>query len=441
MIQSIKPLHENISIIIHLNNICNFKCDYCIAWREFSWKYISDENILKLETEIKKIKYITKSNINIDLTGWEPTLNKNFIDILERFSSIPDVNLQVSTNWLLLCNFEDLFIKSKILKLNKDKIKFNISFHFFEYIWKISSFINNIKFLEKNWYYYNIKFLLPDNNTTLSDFLSVRDNILSNIKINNWEFNYYLILDTFWKVSSTYSKEIIDFYNLSENDSNNDIDSDSSIEKDLEVIFENWTKEYNSIEDIKSKWLNNFKWYKCNYISKKILSINITVDWKAIFWPCHTLDKIRYDIEGVSDIINNWWKTIICPEVSCVSWIFFPKEISDYRIKIISLEKKYFNIFSKIINNLEIIDLSISIKKNITLISKINDFFIYFYIENTLYKDSYYLEKDNIWYYFVVKDKNNIIQKTEKLDKKIREIIENNILIFSKIDNLFKNLL
>ena len=35
------------------------------------------------------------------------------------------------------------------------------------------------------------------------------------------------------------AKEIIDFYNLSENDSNNNIDSDSSIEKDLEVIFEN----------------------------------------------------------------------------------------------------------------------------------------------------------------------------------------------------------
>lgn len=434
-IKSAIPLNKSISFIIHLNNKCNFRCDYCIAWREFSTDSLSYNQIFIFIESIKKIskKY---EKIFIDITWGEPTLHKEFIFIVLEILNIENIILNISTNGLLLYS-----LSSDLQKiLFKNNLKFNISFHYFEYKDKKDIFIKSILFLKQNDFNFEIKFLLPNNDELLLDFLKIRDYIIDNTKISYNDYKYYLILNFKWDISDTYNKEILDFYY---NDINkvNDFNKDFKKNKIVEIAYENWTKINYSIEEIKTLWLNNFKGYDCFYISDKWLNIHISAKWEVIMWPCNILDKLRYKIEDLSNILSLENKSILCSENFCISWIIFPKTKSKNYDKIKSLEKLLNSYINRIINGIKIQDIQITLSKTIIIIFKIDNLNISLIIEkNILNKNNYFLI-NNIWYNIKIKDDSNIVHNLENIDKNYINIINKNIKVISELDNIFLKIL
>jgi hypothetical protein len=88
-----------------------------------------------------------------------------------------------------------LFDNIDILE-NKNKLFFNISYHFFEYKKNVDVFIKSINVLKKYKFNFKIKFLLPDNNEKLEDFLIIKEYIIINTKIDNKDYSYSLIINT-----------------------------------------------------------------------------------------------------------------------------------------------------------------------------------------------------------------------------------------------------
>lgn len=74
-------------IAIELTNSCNYKCPFCYKSAKDNGQYISDEDILKLDSSIH-------NNVNnILLTGGEPTLHPNYLKYIELFSKYANVHM------------------------------------------------------------------------------------------------------------------------------------------------------------------------------------------------------------------------------------------------------------------------------------------------------------------------------------------------------------
>ncbi|MDD2566143.1 MAG: radical SAM protein [Candidatus Gracilibacteria bacterium] len=269
IIQELIPIEKSISFIVHLNNTCNFKCNYCIAGREFSKDELSLDKINTLIDSVNKLRLVIGNDtINIDINGGEPTLHKDFINILKIFSGMNNIKLQVSTNGLLLSVLDLSTIEFK------DNIFFNISFHYFEYKDKMDLFIKSINYLLSNDLNFKIKFLLPDNGEKLDNFLKIKNYILEKTGIDNDKYDNYLIIDADGEISKTYDRGILMYYNKV----NADIDRGhkKTNNKSTEIKYQNGKSKKYTFEDLKSKKLNIYKGYECHFISKNNISIYIS---------------------------------------------------------------------------------------------------------------------------------------------------------------------
>jgi hypothetical protein len=107
------------------------------------------------------------------------------------------LKLQVTTNLYkidkLEKNFDDIMKIKNIKNLN-----FLISYHYFEYIdkYKNNSFINSINILKKYSFNFNIKFLLPDNNESVKNFLTIKNILFLKTNIKEKDCTYDLINNT-----------------------------------------------------------------------------------------------------------------------------------------------------------------------------------------------------------------------------------------------------
>lgn len=398
-----------ISFIIHLNNICNFKCHYCTAWKHrTSWSL--DLNDIK--EIIKSIKVITTKYknrvINIDLNWWEPTLHKDLFTFLNEFLSfkednnIKNININITTNLYRITHYE-----KDIILLNGNKnFWFEISYHFLMYKDNINKFIDSINLLIKYNLIFKIKFLLPDKNETLESFIECKNKIFESTWLNESNCYYDLITVTNWVVSDSYLQEMLNYYY-----SNNSL---ALKDAKLEVQYDNWDKEFLDMHDIRTKWINKFKWFYCYYISKNIIEINVSHNKYITFWPCYAINSLKYNISDLVYLLSQDEKKVMCFEEYCDRWINLKKEYSnDYNI-IKKIELIFKERFKDIIN-LELQDVWIILGKNIKLLFKYNDYYIYVYIEKQA-GDKYLYVKDWVWFYFILKDKNNIILDIRSLE-------------------------
>jgi len=211
-ITKIIPINKSINFIIHINNICNFKCTYCTAWHQVSNGKLNTKDI---STIIETIYLLRKKwdnrYVGIDLTWWEPTLNNDLFDFVELFLGIENLDIQITTNLFRILHFDKELEKVASNK-NINKLNFNISYHYFEYLWKEDIFIDSVKLLIKYNLIFTIKFLLPDNSESIDNFLIVKKKIFD--ECNIWESDciYDLIINANWKVSTTYKKEVLDYF-------------------------------------------------------------------------------------------------------------------------------------------------------------------------------------------------------------------------------------
>lgn len=92
-ISKIKNLKTPTSIVFFITNRCNARCKHCFYWRELNTK----KKELNLE-EIKKISQSLKHKTKINLTGGEPFLRDDIVEICKIFYSDGVRDLGISTN-------------------------------------------------------------------------------------------------------------------------------------------------------------------------------------------------------------------------------------------------------------------------------------------------------------------------------------------------------
>ena len=87
---------------ISVTERCNFRCQYCMPEKPFSW--VPQENLLSYEDMFEFIKVSIDEGINkIRITGGEPLLRAGldkFIKMISTYNS--DVDLAITTNAFLL---------------------------------------------------------------------------------------------------------------------------------------------------------------------------------------------------------------------------------------------------------------------------------------------------------------------------------------------------
>ncbi|NDK07656.1 radical SAM protein [Candidatus Gracilibacteria bacterium] len=120
----IDAIHDNIDsieVVLRINMMCNQKCIFCFVDIN-STNFFSFEDVKNQIIELKKI--YNGKKIEFVITGGEPTINPDFIKIIEYLYNNGDY-IRVQTNAVYFGNKSNF---NKIIKY-LDKIDFFISFH------------------------------------------------------------------------------------------------------------------------------------------------------------------------------------------------------------------------------------------------------------------------------------------------------------------------
>lgn len=423
---SVVWLKKGIYITISLTDFCNFSCEYCVTWKKFTWNSLIQKNQEKIYTFLSDLNSLNSTeSINITLSWWEPTLHKDFFSIINKILTFNKVNkININTNWYILYKK-----KIELLELSKNnnfkKLYFNITYHFNQYNWNEDLFIESIK----NLIYLNIKFwinfIIPDN-IELSSFLFIRDKIINKTWIWKLDYNYSLIKDSFWKKSSNYSDDVLNFYekNL------------ILWEKRIKYVFSNNEKKYEHKEII-DNWLNLYSWYKCFYTTKEYTWLNIDIDWSCAFWCCYTLYRLKYKFNEIIKLINSWDKFVICWDHACLyEFDYYKKKIFNENSTLLNniLFKKFKkkDFWDFILNKIIIWH-----KNNIQFVFSFKDLYLFIIVERIIDDNQIYIYKNKwLWYHFFVRNNNNEF---------IQDFNNKNVLFiinyFKLFDSLFNKIL
>jgi len=208
----------------------------------------------------------------------------------------------------------------------------------------------------------------------------------------------------------------------------------------LEVIYDTWITELLEISDIRTRGLNKFKWFKCNYITKENVLIHVHNKWYITFWPCNTLDSLRFPINILWDLLM-WEKNIVCPEKFCDSWIWIKKEIGKNYLKNKTLEKIFKKNINKVIKDIKLDDIQLEINNRIKLLIQIWIYTFTIFIEKNDKIKRYYFLENNIWYDLRIKDNNNKVYNINEIDSQNINLLNKNIKLLSKLDTLYKKII
>jgi cyclic pyranopterin phosphate synthase len=180
---------------ISITDVCNFKCGYCLP--NGYQKSENKKEFLSLE-EIKRIgKALSELGVcKIRLTGGEPTVRKDFVEIIENLKSLPGINKVVfTTNGYNLKNIAKSVVNAKIDGINvsidsldREKFKFITGKD------KLEDILIGLKALQ-DLNFKNIKVnavLLKGVNDDEQDF----DSWQQFIKSNNVDFRYIELMQT-----------------------------------------------------------------------------------------------------------------------------------------------------------------------------------------------------------------------------------------------------
>jgi cyclic pyranopterin phosphate synthase len=180
---------------ISITDVCNFKCGYCLP--NGYQKSENKKEFLSLE-EIKRIgKALSELGVcKIRLTGGEPTVRKDFVEIIENLKSLPGINKVVfTTNGYNLKNITKSVVNARIDginvsidSLNREKFKFITGKD------KLEDILIGLKALQ-DLNFKNIKVnavLLKGVNDGEQDF----DSCQQFIKSNNVDFRYIELMQT-----------------------------------------------------------------------------------------------------------------------------------------------------------------------------------------------------------------------------------------------------
>ena len=103
---------------ISVTERCNFRCQYCMPDKPFSWT--PKENLLSFEELFEFVKAAIDMGIKkIRLTGGEPTLRKDIDNFIQMISSYkPDIDLAMTTNGYLIKDIAKRLKEAGLKRLN-----------------------------------------------------------------------------------------------------------------------------------------------------------------------------------------------------------------------------------------------------------------------------------------------------------------------------------
>ncbi len=421
-ISKISPIDKKASITIELTDYCNFSCKYCITWKKFTWKWLTESSIDKIIDLIKKTKEIY-NEVEVVISWWEPTLNNIFFSLLKVLLDVPgNILVRVNTNgFVFYKKIEEL--KTLGNHPHRKKLSFNITFHYYEYEKSIHTFVESIKILKQNNIDFRINFLLPDT-VSLEDFLNVKNQIFSESHIPNLESYYSLIKSTDGNISKFYSDEMLYFYK-------ENISTKTITDNNLNVTYNTGENEILNSAELFYRWLNSFSWFKCHYISRDYVNLYIDTDMTCCFWSCYSLNRKKYSLDHAIKLIGNGDIYMVCWDHSCLcdSDFFTSKEFYWYDLKIKKVVTDLIVAIKPSIFWFE--DVIISQWNSIQIVSTYKNIYVYIIIEKILDSTiNYPYTSNGLWYHFFMRNEyNEFITDSQ-------EIISHIELFLSRIFNL-----
>ncbi len=114
---------------ISLTERCNFRCQYCMPEKPFSW--VPKENLLSFDELFMFVKVAIDGGVTkIRLTGGEPLIRENLNDFIAMIHNYkPDIDLAMTTNGSLLASVaQDLkYAGLKRLNISLDSLKADVA--------------------------------------------------------------------------------------------------------------------------------------------------------------------------------------------------------------------------------------------------------------------------------------------------------------------------
>lgn len=115
---------QNIYFDWHLTNWCNFKCSYCPVLDVITNDFTKDDHAQEYKLVLARLSKV-QTSFNVCITGGEPTLNPELIDILKGLVAFPNCqDVSIFTNLSRPLPFYD-----KIKSIGSKKIMLFASFH------------------------------------------------------------------------------------------------------------------------------------------------------------------------------------------------------------------------------------------------------------------------------------------------------------------------
>jgi cyclic pyranopterin phosphate synthase len=116
---------------ISVTERCNFRCQYCMPEKPFSW--VPKENIMSYEDMFKFVKVAIDNGVNkIRITGGEPLLREgldNFVAMIYNYKN--DIDLALTTNGFLLPSVAKRLKEAGLKRINVslDSLKPEVAHH------------------------------------------------------------------------------------------------------------------------------------------------------------------------------------------------------------------------------------------------------------------------------------------------------------------------
>lgn len=103
---------------ISVTDRCNLRCTYCMP--EEGIKLLPHKNILSFEEIVEVVSYVAQRGVyKIRLTGGEPLVRKNIVDLVAMLAKIPGISdLSMTTNGQLLSTFAAELKKAGLHRIN-----------------------------------------------------------------------------------------------------------------------------------------------------------------------------------------------------------------------------------------------------------------------------------------------------------------------------------
>ena len=105
------------SLRVSVTDRCNLRCEYCMPEDEYVW--LSRDDLLHFEEISRLVDVFVRLGVDkIRLTGGEPLLRRNLVQLVELLADKPLADLALTTNAILLEEFAEPLRRAGLKRLN-----------------------------------------------------------------------------------------------------------------------------------------------------------------------------------------------------------------------------------------------------------------------------------------------------------------------------------